>query len=128
VSYAKGTTVSVEKTQGQIQRIVKQHGATMYTAGWLAGGRSAVEFMIRGRRIRWTVPEAPNKARLSQAAGEAEERRRWRCLLLGIKAKLEFVETGISEFDEEFLAHIVTDSGATVWERVREAKMLGPVQ
>jgi hypothetical protein len=124
--YAKGTTVTVEKSQGQIQTLVRRHGATMYTAGWLAGGRAAVEFTIKGRRIRWTVP-ALNTARITQAQADAEERRRWRCLLLGIKAKLEIVATGISEFDEEFLAHVVTDNGATVWERVQQTKMLGPV-
>ncbi len=40
---------------------------------------------------------------------------RWIILLaLVIKAKLEAVETGITMFDEEFLAHIVLPNGNTV--------------
>jgi hypothetical protein len=46
---------------------------------------------------------------------EAEKRRRWRCLLLSIKAKLETVANGILTFDEEFLANIVVPgTGETV--------------
>ena len=42
-----------------------------------------------------------------KGAHEQERRRLWRALLLNIKAKLEAVESGISVFDEEFMAHIV---------------------
>lgn len=123
--FAKGTTVSVAKSQAQIQTLVRAHGATMYTSGWLAGGEAAVEFTIRGRRVRFTLMPATGKG--SAPAYEAEERRRWRCLLLAIRAKLEIVASGISEFDEEFLAHVVTDTGETVWKRAQTSKMLLPV-
>lgn len=46
-------------------------------------------------------------------------RSRWRALLLSVKAKLESVEIGISEFEEEFLAHIVDPAtGRTVGEDI----------
>jgi hypothetical protein len=46
---------------------------------------------------------------------ECEERRRWRCLLLNVKAKFEAVENQIVTFEEEFLAHIVVPgTGETV--------------
>jgi hypothetical protein len=38
------------------------------------------------------------------------------------------VSSGVSEFEEEFLSHVVTDTGATVWTRVRESKMLAPIE
>jgi hypothetical protein len=41
-------------------------------------------------------------------------RQRWRALLLVIKAKLEAVQGGITEFDAEFLPHIVLPDGQTV--------------
>jgi hypothetical protein len=44
----------------------------------------------------------------------AEERRRWRAMLLVIKAKLEIVATGSSSFEREFLADILLPDGSTV--------------
>ncbi|MDD3798409.1 MAG: hypothetical protein PHE36_04435 [Novosphingobium sp.] len=46
-------------------------------------------------------------------------RQRWRALALVIKAKLEAIDSGISEFDDEFMAHIVLPNGRTVSEEVR---------
>jgi len=40
-------------------------------------------------------------------------RQRWRALALVIKAKLEAVGSGISVFEEEFLANIVMPDGST---------------
>jgi hypothetical protein len=125
-TYAKGTKIDVEKTQAQIQTLVRRHGATMFTAGWHVGGGAAVEFTIHGRRVRWNVPAVPEQQ--SGAARSAEEKRRWRCLLLGIRAKLEIVASGISVFEKEFLAHVITTDGSTVWDRVMGTKMLGPVE
>ncbi len=45
---------------------------------------------------------------------DAEERRRWRALLLVLRAKFEAVASGITTFDREFLAHLVTNEGVTV--------------
>ena len=47
-----------------------------------------------------------------------EEKRRWRALLLVVKAKLEAVETGIATFEDEFLAYTVLPGGKTVGEIV----------
>jgi hypothetical protein len=44
---------------------------------------------------------------------------RWRCLALVIKAKLEAVESGITTFEDEFLAHIMMPDGQTVGQHVR---------
>lgn len=38
---------------------------------------------------------------------EQDRRSRWRGLVLGIKAKLEMVEAGITTFEEEFFAHLI---------------------
>ena len=43
-----------------------------------------------------------------------EVRRRWRALLLVIKAKLESVESGIETFEEAFASQIVLANGQTV--------------
>jgi hypothetical protein len=48
---------------------------------------------------------------------EDERKRRWRALLLTIKAKLVSVENGIEKFEEAFLAHIVIAGGLTVGQK-----------
>lgn len=59
------------------------------------------------------------RARAQRAAIDAREkamRQRWRALALVVKAKLEAVESGITTFEDEFLAHIVLPDGSTVGE------------
>jgi hypothetical protein len=54
------------------------------------------------------------RKRTDAATYEAWEqacRQRWRALSLAIKAKLEAVECGITDFETEFLAHIVLPNG-----------------
>jgi len=46
-------------------------------------------------------------------------RQKWRALALVIKAKLEAVESGISVFEDEFMAAIVMPNGRTVSEEIR---------
>lgn len=58
----------------------------------------------------WNGPsESVKTNRLEQAL-----RSKWRGLLLVIKAKLEAVEAGITDFETEFMAQIVLPDGSTV--------------
>lgn len=85
-------------------------------------------FTMNGRHIKFELP-MPDKsdpeftrtptgrARKNTQVAQAYEqavKQRWRALALVIKAKLEAVESGITGFDEEFLAHIVLPDGQTV--------------
>ena len=49
-----------------------------------------------------------------ESAVEQAVRQKWRALALVVKAKLEAVESGITSFEEEFLAHILLPDGSTV--------------
>lgn len=136
--FAEGTTVSVEKTRAEIESLVRKHGATEFAGGYSAT-EAGLSFVVSGRRVQFSVKRplrtdkkliqkargrvtygAPKDAALDKAVAD-EERRLWRCLLLAIKAKLEIVASGISTFEEEFLAHIVTDNGMTVIDRIKLA-------
>ena len=58
-------------------------------------------------------------ARTDDAARKLYEqavKQRWRAISLIIKAKLEAVETGITTFEDEFLAHIMLPNGMTAGE------------
>ncbi|WP_245675827.1 hypothetical protein [Halofilum ochraceum] len=95
--------------------------------GWQSG-YAVVAFEMHQRRIRFDLPmpdrQAPEFTKTetgrerstaqAEKAYEQSVRQRWRALHLVIKAKLEAVESGITEFQEEFLAHIVLPNGYTV--------------
>lgn len=80
---------------------------------------------MSGHAVRFEVPIPTDPAEYRRTKGgqtrtpaqqeralEAEVRRRWRALLLCIKGKLEAVESGITTFEEEFLAHLVLPTPA----------------
>jgi hypothetical protein len=101
--YAQGTKVAVENSRAEVERYVRKRGATSF--GTMTTSESSVLlFEARGRRIKFEIP-VPKIARPDDR--DAEERRRWRCLVLSVKAKFEAVDSGIVTFEEEFLAHIV---------------------
>lgn len=135
--FAANTTVSVEKTRAEIDTLITKYGATGFVYGRNDLTRTAmIEFYAHERRIRFMLPladPAERRFRLTPgkntkrrtdaqalAAWEQDCRSRWRALLLAIKAKLESVAIGISEFESEFLANIVDPvTGKTVGEVVR---------
>lgn len=115
MSYAEGTRVPVVQTKGEIERLLTKYGATGFASGW-ENNRWTIMFKMEGRFIRMTMlmPD-PN---LSDDRRAREERRLWRALLLVVKAKLESVASGVEQFDEAWLPHVVTPSGKTVAEDV----------
>lgn len=104
--FAHKTSVSVDRTRAEIERLVRAHGATAFGRMWGIAAASVV-FEAKGRHLRFELPLPKEREFRSEDRRKAEERRRWRCLLLAIKSKFESVESGISVFDEEFLANIV---------------------
>lgn len=120
-AFAECTKVSPEKSRAEIESIVTRFGATRFVSGYDTredGSQQAlVEFTMAARRVRFVLHlPAPSDKRFKAARypwkpdprkRDAEVRRLWRALLLGIKAKLELARSGIATFEEEFLAHIV---------------------
>lgn len=125
--FAEGTSVSVEKSRAEIEKLITRYGATS-TAFMNAPGRSVVCFEATGRRIMFELklPDITEKRFQRDGRGslltqpkrmerwEQACRQSWRALTLVIKAKLEAVEAGITSFEDEFLAHIVMPDGQTV--------------
>lgn len=131
--YAENTSVSSEKSRGEIERTLIRYGASKFSYGW-SGDRAIIAFAAHERMIRFELPlpsknseeftHTPGKRHLRRSAAQAEaaweqaSRQRWRALALAIKAKLEAVECEITSFEQEFLAHIVMPNGRTVGELV----------
>lgn len=137
MTYAENTSVSVEKSRGEIERILTRYGARQFMYGYNEV-EAVVMFVVavdeNVRQVRFKIPlpdkDDPKFAKTPSgrrqrapdqmlAEWEKAQRQRWRALALVIKAKLEAVETGITEFEEEFLAHIVLPGGQTVGEFIR---------
>lgn len=126
--YAEKTTVSSEQSRVEIERTLKRYGATGFMYGW-ESNRAIIAFRAHNRMVRFELPmpdpdsheftRTPTRGtRRSQAkqtaAYEQAVRQRWRALALAIKAKLEAVDCGITDFESEFLAHILLPDGSTV--------------
>ncbi len=127
MSYAQGTEVPVERSEAELKRLLVKHGASHI--GYLSGpDETVLVFVMRERRIRQTVKH-PDPADYQTtptgrtrstsdviSAVDRELRRRWRALVLIVKAKLELVAEDPDRFEAEFLADTVLPDGHTVGE------------
>jgi hypothetical protein len=140
MTFAKETTVSVERTRAELEQLLIRFGASGYFSGWDAAANAGfVAFELRGRRLRFRLdlPDPNNTEftmrKLNQtnyreqrtpaqarAAWEQACRQRWRALLLLVKAKLAAIEAGIVTLEEAFLADVMLPDGRTVGESVME--------
>ncbi len=117
--YAKRTKVPVSNTRAEIERLLERRGATGFAFG-STPGQAMLAFEMQNRRLRFLIPmpHGGSRPKLTDAQIVAESKRRWRALLLVLKAKLEAVESKITTLDEEFLAHIVVEGNTTVGDRM----------
>ena len=139
--YAANTEVTSEKSRAEIERILTRYGADGFMSGW-DRNRALIAFRMNARQIKFVLPmpDRESKEFTEYKRGSVRHRReegaalklweqacrqRWRALALIVKAKLEAVECGISEFDDEFMANIVMHNGATIgdWARPQIAAM-----
>jgi hypothetical protein len=94
--------------------------------GW-TGSDALIGFVAHTRQIKIVlalpsleeVSKTPSGRKRYSAAARLRAhgfatRQKWRALALVIKAKLEAIESGISTFDEEFLAWTLLPTGRTV--------------
>lgn len=114
--FAEDTKVPVDRTRQDLERLLRGAGAEGYATAW-DPTQDLVEFLWKGKQIRFVLPRL---ATSSTGRRDQEERRRWRALLLVVKAKLEAVQSGISVFEQEFLGYIVVPAtGRTIYEHAQ---------
>jgi hypothetical protein len=127
--YGATTQVGTGRSREEIERTLVRYGADGFGYGF-DGNRAVVTFRMNDIMVRFmlVMPDLQSdefqvtptgKERSEDAAYKAWEqsqRQRWRALNLVIKAKLEAVESGITTFEEEFLAHILLSNGSTIGE------------
>ena len=131
-SYASQTSVSVENSRREIERVLTRFGASAFMYG-SDEHRSVIGFVMRRRRIQMVLLKPTGgevsltptgKRRVGVALVQAlaqEERRRWRALFLIIKAKLVAIEDGVTTFEDEWAMHMVLPDGRVAGNVVSEA-------
>lgn len=130
--YAAQTDVTADRSRAEIEKTLTRYGANSFMYGWVEG-HAAIGFQLNGRAIKFVLPMPnPNDREFTHTPEKNQERKpeirakvydqavrqKWRALALAIKAKLEAVESGITEFDQEFLAHIIMPDGKTISETI----------
>jgi hypothetical protein len=135
------TTVTVERSQGEIRKLLQDRGAARFAFGEetdSAGVRwAAVSFTHGAHAVRMRVPHKPVdervvRSRLTRARtktredlerelGEQEAKRIWRVMHWNLKARLVAVDEGVETFEEAFLAHLLNErTGMTIFETLAE--------
>lgn len=133
MSYAENTSVPVDRSRAEIEKTLQRYGANQFMYGY-DEQHAMLAFLMAGRQVRFILP-MPDKddpkfaltptgrkrrdPNAMLAEYEKAQRQRWRALALVIKAKLEAVESGITVFEDEFLAHIVLPDGSTAGDWMR---------
>ena len=127
MSYAQGTDVAISRSVNELDRLVSKHGATGFAYG-RDRGKARVMFRIADRMVRFEIEQpsvedfrfTPTRQRRSDTASakmaEDEEKRRWRSLVLIVKALLVAVADGVITLSDAFLPYTVLPSGETVGE------------
>jgi hypothetical protein len=137
MAYAKGTEVSVDKTESEIKGLLRRYKADSF-ASFESGSNAMIAFEMQGRRIVFKLPLpdrnekrfthtkinqhsalTPRPADVAFKVWDQACRERWRALLLCIKAKLESVDSGIETFEDAFLSHVMMPNGQTIGEMAR---------
>jgi len=135
------TTVPVERSQGEIRKLLVSHGVERLAFGeerddtgqrWamvtFQGGIHAVRLrvplkLVDERTVMAKYQRARSKTRddIRNELYAQEERRIWRVLAWNLKARLVAVEEGVETFEEAFLAHLLDPrSGRTIYEHLAE--------
>lgn len=112
--YAKTTKVPVANSHAELHRVLARYGVQTFGVlqtpdGWI------VTFEVPGTHH----PALPCKIVVIRDDDDMQEtRRRWRVLVLQVKALLESVDAGVMRAAEAFLPFIVTPDGRTVGQRI----------
>ncbi|HDY88570.1 MAG TPA: hypothetical protein ENH82_10750 [bacterium] len=110
--YAKDTTVTIEKSKIQIQKLFIDWGITEFFFGTSIRG-DGIGFQYNGRTYKWNII-IPKEKHLTDNQQRARGRQRWRILYMSLKMKLEEVSSGAETFEDQFLAKMCLPNGNTV--------------
>lgn len=133
--YAQNTKVASASTLTEIQSLLARRGVRDF-GQMTSDGAATVFFRKDGVNYKMSLPYPdPDSTEFTHTPQTQERRaeetrwrfyeqevnRRFRALLIVIKAKLVAVDEGIVTFESEFLAHAVLSDGRTMMEHAQPA-------
>jgi hypothetical protein len=104
--YAAQTTVPVDRSKAEVERVLNRYGAI--ETGILTKSKErevVLHFKVNKRTVNWPMALPPKTGFRTEAAYEQEVRRLHRVLVITVKAMLEAVEAKTTTFDKAFLVH-----------------------
>ena len=119
--YAAQTAVPVERSRSEIESALRRYGCTAFAFGWSNQG-AMIQFEHKGRAIKLDILPPPGNP--ESVVFQREERRRWRVLLLWVKAQLEAIESKVVRFEDVFLPWTLLSDGSTVAQSAGQLKLL----
>ena len=129
MKYANKTTVNIEKSQIEIQKLLRKYGATKYAIDW---ENNNLLFELHGRPVKIHVkdPDINDKEIQFTPSGiqrtpskiqdsfKQAKRQMWRVMLLFLKATLEAIDMGVIELDQAMLPFFLLPNGKTISEQI----------
>jgi hypothetical protein len=105
--YAATTKVPADRSRNELEQMLQHAGATQ-RAVFFDDDQAVVHvtFRMAERMIKLTFPTFPKS--------DQKTRQAWRAIILIVKAKLEYIASGASTVEREFLADIMAPDGRTV--------------
>lgn len=114
--YAEDTDVPVTKSQGEIRDMLRKAGVGRLAIMDDFDGAATIMFEHGNRAYKLHLAADPNAKNQAQ-----DERRRWRVLVLLVKAKVNSVLEGVTTIEREFFADTVMPSGKSLLEEAKPA-------
>jgi hypothetical protein len=122
MAYAERTTVTAERSLGEMRELLSKHGCTHFAYGSSPEG-DVIQFRLNERHYRMDVvrptwdevrKKFADPRRADQKAAVAGEwRRRWRARVLWLKATLEFAENS-QDIARMLMAYSLLPDGRTL--------------
>jgi hypothetical protein len=114
--YAETTDVPVTRSQGEVRDLLRKAGTGRIAIMDERDGSAVIMFEHGNRGYRLAIAADPKAKNLAQ-----DERRRWRVLVLLVKAKVNSVLEGVTTIEREFFADTLMPSGMSLLEEARPA-------
>jgi len=133
--YMETTTIDPNRTVGEIQNVLRKHGAQGVLTEYEGGEVSAVSFTIKVNEgddqkvpfrlpCRWKEVYRLRQSRRRRGVRkysvlEAQAKRiAWRQILRWVEAQMAFVETGMVKMEEVFMPYIQVGIDETLFDRL----------
>lgn len=137
----ESTSVPVERSQGEIRKLLIAHAVEQLAFGeerdatgqrWAAvtfrHGAYAVRIKVplkvvdeRAVNTKFSRSRTKGRDEIRDVLFEQEERRIWRVLSWGLKARMVAVDEEVETFEQAFLPHLLNpETGRTIYEQLAE--------